>query len=250
MQQLTDTCIAVIGKERIRTETEINKSAEGPERLPARGQWRSGQVELFDKQGELFDEVVLTTPAYVTSELVRDMDPELSERLLAMEWSSTAIISIAFKKDDIRRSCPASVLSCPRSRTGASTQQAGVPSSGLSARLMIVCCSAHSWAAVIMKSLCLKMTRGWSASCSRNCARSRASMRSPSSPRSTGGSKACPNTRLAISNALAKVDELKVRHPGLHLIGCSYRGIGIGDCVKSGFDAAIRESPRGHEAGC
>jgi hypothetical protein len=33
-------------------------------------------------------------------------------------------------------------------------------------------------------------------------------------------------------------DARKAGYPGLHLIGCSYRGIGIGDCVKSGFEAA------------
>ncbi len=79
MQQLTDTCIALIGKERIKTGTQINKvlKARNGYRLLLNG--RNGQGELFGKPGELFDEVVLTTPAYVTSELVRDMDSELSE---------------------------------------------------------------------------------------------------------------------------------------------------------------------------
>ena len=34
------------------------------------------------------------------------------------------------------------------------------------------------------------------------------------------------------------IDDALKPYPGLHLIGCSYRGIGIGDCVKSGFEAA------------
>jgi protoporphyrinogen oxidase len=34
------------------------------------------------------------------------------------------------------------------------------------------------------------------------------------------------------------MDEALKAHPGLHLIGSSYRGIGIGDCVRSGFEAA------------
>jgi oxygen-dependent protoporphyrinogen oxidase len=40
---------------------------------------------------------------------------------------------------------------------------------------------------------------------------------------------------------LDRVEALEARvraHPGLHLCGCSYRGIGIGDCVHSGFEAA------------
>ena len=34
------------------------------------------------------------------------------------------------------------------------------------------------------------------------------------------------------------IDDARKPYPGLHLIGCSYRGIGIGDCVRSGFEAA------------
>ena len=37
---------------------------------------------------------------------------------------------------------------------------------------------------------------------------------------------------------IAAIDEKRKEHRGLFLIGSSYRGIGIGDCVKSGFDAA------------
>jgi len=41
---------------------------------------------------------------------------------------------------------------------------------------------------------------------------------------------------------VAAIEAARRRHPGLYLIGCSYRGIGIGDCVKSGFDAAAEIS--------
>jgi oxygen-dependent protoporphyrinogen oxidase len=34
------------------------------------------------------------------------------------------------------------------------------------------------------------------------------------------------------------IDDARRPYPGLYLIGCSYRGIGIGDCVRSGFEAA------------
>jgi oxygen-dependent protoporphyrinogen oxidase len=37
---------------------------------------------------------------------------------------------------------------------------------------------------------------------------------------------------------VAAMDEVLKGFPGLYLIGSSYRGIGIGDCVRSGFEAA------------
>jgi protoporphyrinogen/coproporphyrinogen III oxidase len=34
------------------------------------------------------------------------------------------------------------------------------------------------------------------------------------------------------------IDRSLATHPGLHLIGCSYKGIGIGDCVHEAQIAA------------
>jgi oxygen-dependent protoporphyrinogen oxidase len=52
--------------------------------------------------------------------------------------------------------------------------------------------------------------------------------------------KSMPKYTVGHLDRLARIDHQLGLHPGLHLIGCSYRGIGIGDCVKSGFDAAAR----------
>ena len=37
---------------------------------------------------------------------------------------------------------------------------------------------------------------------------------------------------------IALLDRIAGLHPGLHLIGCSYKGIGIGDCVHEAQIAA------------
>lgn len=37
---------------------------------------------------------------------------------------------------------------------------------------------------------------------------------------------------------IALLDRMLTTHPGLHLIGCSYKGIGIGDCVHEAQIAA------------
>jgi oxygen-dependent protoporphyrinogen oxidase len=50
--------------------------------------------------------------------------------------------------------------------------------------------------------------------------------------------KGMPRYTVGHLDRLTRIDEARASHPGLFLAGCSYRGIGIGDCVKSGFDAA------------
>ena len=50
--------------------------------------------------------------------------------------------------------------------------------------------------------------------------------------------KGMPKYTVGHLGRIAAIDEKLKEYPGLFLIGCSYRGIGMGDCVKSGFDAA------------
>ena len=244
MQQLTDTCIALIGKERIRTNSEINKvvKTKNGYRLLLNG--KNGQGELFDERGEFFDEVVLTTPAYVTSELVRDLDPELSERLLAMKWSSTAIISIAFKKEDIKVKLPGFGFIVPKveNRRINATSWSSIkwsfraPDDCLLLRSFVG--GGHheellfeddaSLISIVLQEL--RQIAGIDAK--------------PIFSKVYRWVKGMPKYTVGHLERLAKLDELKARHSGLHLIGCSYRGIGIGDCVKSGFDAAAQIAAR------
>ena len=50
--------------------------------------------------------------------------------------------------------------------------------------------------------------------------------------------KSMPRYTVGHIGRVAAIDETLQAYPGLYLAGSSYRGIGIGDCVKSGFDAA------------
>jgi oxygen-dependent protoporphyrinogen oxidase len=244
MQQLTDRCIAIIGKERIKTGTEIQRviKVRNGYRLVVNG--GSGQMDLFGKKEEHFDEVVLTTPAYVTSGLVRDMDPKLSERLLAMDWSSTATISIAFKKEDIRVKLPGFGFIVPKieNRRINATSWSSIkwsfraPDDCLLLRSFVG--GGHheellfeddaTLVGVVLQEL--RQIAGIDAK--------------PIFSKVYRWVKGMPKYTVGHLERLAKLDELKGRHPGLHLIGCSYRGIGIGDCVKSGFDAASEIAKR------
>lgn len=238
MQQLTDTCIAIIGKERIRTRSQISKVLKTDKGYRLLLDGNPDQGAPSDAKPEIFDHVVLTTPAYTTSELVRDMDQALSERLTGMEWSSTATISIAFKKTDINVKLPGFGFIVPKvenRRINATTWSSikwsyRSPDDHLLIRsfvggghheelvfvddaklVNIILDELRSIAGIDAKPVFSKVCR-WI--------------------------KGMPKYTVGHLERLAKIDELKARHQGLHLIGCSYRGIGIGDCVRSGFDAA------------
>jgi protoporphyrinogen/coproporphyrinogen III oxidase len=50
--------------------------------------------------------------------------------------------------------------------------------------------------------------------------------------------KSMPRYTVGHLERIASIEEARRSYPGLILAGSSYRGIGIGDCVKSGFEAA------------
>ncbi len=235
MQELSDACFDRIGRERIRSGTEVVKV------LKLNDGYRlllKGNSVNDPERGETFDQVVLTTPAYVTSGLVRELNPELSDRLMAMEWSSTATISIAFKKADISVALPGFGFIIPKieSRKINATTWSSIkwshraPDDALLIRSFVggghheelVFEEDEKLVGIILDEL--RSIAGISAR--------------PLFFRVYRWIKGMPKYTVGHLERLAKIDALKAQHPGLHLIGCSYRGIGIGDCVKSGFDAA------------
>jgi oxygen-dependent protoporphyrinogen oxidase len=60
-------------------------------------------------------------------------------------------------------------------------------------------------------------------------------------------SKGMPKYTVGHLDRIAVLDRTLASHPGLHLIGCSYKGIGIGDCIHQAQIAAekILKGPLG-----
>lgn len=64
-----------------------------------------GGFRLSLSNGEMLDadSVILTTPAYVSGSLVQSIDAHAAEMLNAIRYVSTATISLAYRKQDIRK---------------------------------------------------------------------------------------------------------------------------------------------------
>ena len=93
MGQLGEACVAFAGSGAFRTScevTRITKAAAG------------FNIEAGCEKAA-FDAVVLSTPSYVTSRIVADMAPDLARLLDAIQWSSTATVSLAFNEKDAPR---------------------------------------------------------------------------------------------------------------------------------------------------
>ena len=229
MQELVQGCVSYVGAERIRTGTAV-VAVEKKE---------SGYRLTFgDGSTADFDAVVLATPSYVTKEIIGGMDEELCGRLSAIEWSSSATISLAFRKEDIKKPLPGFGFIVPRvenRRINACTWSSikwsyRAPDDTVLVRSFVG--GGHHEELVSLGDKELLATV-------REELREMIGIKAePVFSKVYRWFKGMPKYTVGHLERIAAIDEKLKGHKGLFLIGCSYRGIGMGDCVKSGFDAA------------
>ncbi len=229
MQQLADRCVEFIGEERVRTSCAATQVRSAPQ----------GYELIAGSERMAFDAVVLATPAYVTQDLLGSMAPVLSDRLSSIAWSSTATISLAFAAHDVPPRLPGFGFIVPRveqRRINAATWSSikwsfRAPPRCLLIRAFVgggqheelVSYEEKDLVAVVRQEL-----------------REIAGIKGePLFSRVYRWARSMPRYTVGHLDRMAALDDArKAGHPGLALIGCSYRGIGIGDCVKNGFEAA------------
>ncbi len=229
MQQLVSACEDFIGKENIVTNMGVKEVKKGE---------KGFSIVFDDDSCQDFDYVVFATPSYVTMELVKSIDRELSELLSTIEWSSSATISLAFRKKDLKVKLPGFGFIVPRvenKRINASTWSSikwsyRAPEDYVLIRSFVggghheelVDLDDEAIVKIVMEEL-------------KDIAKIDTS---PLLSRVYRWFKGMPKYTVGHLDRISKIFEAAKRHKGVYLIGCSYRGIGIGDCVKIGFDAA------------
>jgi protoporphyrinogen/coproporphyrinogen III oxidase len=229
MDELIEASIRFVGPDSVKTSSSVHRIAKK----------HGGYSVVMDHGEALFDEVVLATPSFVSQEIIRDLDPGLSQLLSLTEWSSTATISLGFSRNEVG-SLPGFGFIVPRAegrRINATTWSSikwphRAPADTILVRSFvggghheelvdlpdeelagIVCDELRQIAGIVAKPRFTKIYR-WK--------------------------RSMPKYTVGHLDRLEQIFHRLGNHPGLHLIGCSYRGIGIGDCVKSGFDAVAR----------
>jgi oxygen-dependent protoporphyrinogen oxidase len=231
MEELTRACLAFIGGQQVRTRTAVRSVAKRDDGY---------RLTFADGSTSDFTSVVLATPSFVTRELVAAMDGELDRRLSAIAWSSSATVSLAFKKSDVGKSLPGFGFIVPRvenRRINACTWSSvkwlhRAPPDALLIRAFVggghheelVSLEDKELARIVREEL--REIAGLTAE--------------PLFCKVYRWFQGMPKYTVGHRERIAAIEERRRAHRGLCLIGSSYRGIGIGDCVKSGFDAAAQ----------
>ncbi|HEX4746061.1 MAG TPA: protoporphyrinogen oxidase [Gaiellaceae bacterium] len=194
---------------------------------------RGYQVELADGEVVEADGVVLATPAFVTAELLADLDPVLAAEHADIPYGSSAVVTLAFAAEDVEpldgygylvpRTEASDVLAC----TWSSQKWEGRAPAG--AVLVRVYAGRFGGRDVTQ------------AGDDELVGLARAELRTDAEPMRTWVNRwprGMPQYVLGHPGRLLRIEERLARHPGLAVAGAAYRGVGIPDCIASGEAAA------------
>jgi oxygen-dependent protoporphyrinogen oxidase len=229
LQQLPDAIAARLDPKRVRLNCRVQSLAFDGERY---------RIVLPDGSFLWADNVVFTTPAYVTADIVQQLDPYLAEQLRAITYVSTATVSLGFRRSE---------LTCPLNGFGFIVPAA-------EGRRINAC----SWSSMKFSQRapddCILMRVFIGGALAENLAEqddaslieiARQELREilgitaePVLAKAYRWNKSNPQYNVGHRALISEIDHAADAHPGLYLAGAAYRGSGIPDCIQGGIDVA------------
>ena len=232
-------------------ETGLAEMVEALERqLPGQQVWRGARVaelvalphgwRLTLEDGRTVDTlaVVCTAPAFVTAKLVAPVDPVLGEALAGIPFVSTATVSVAFPRHAVPQPLTGSGYVSPRMEGGSVVActwtsnkfPARVPADGVLLRFFLGRAGREEPAFASDDEI-RRLVRAELAAVHGITAE-------PTLWKIHRWPRGLPQYTVGHLDRLAAIDRQIAALPGLLLAGASYRGVGIPDCIKSGWAAA------------
>jgi oxygen-dependent protoporphyrinogen oxidase len=186
--------------------------------------------------------VILATPSFVVSELLADVAPELRKPLSGIEHVSTAIVTLAFRTRQLGHPLNGSGYIKPRAEGGPV-----VACSWTSSKFDNRAPPGHALMRVFIGRAGLEdvVQETDDALVDVACGEVFQSLgirREPVLTRVRRWPRGLPQYTLGHVERVAQIDREIAKYPGLELAGASYKGVGIPDCIESGWAAAERVS--------
>jgi oxygen-dependent protoporphyrinogen oxidase len=209
----------------------LRAAATGLERQGERWTLRAGGEPLAA------DAVVLATPAQATAVLLQSLDPALAAPLRAIEYASSATVTLAYRAADAGRLCgfgfvvPAVEKSPLLACTFASRKFPGRAPDGYELLRAFV-------GGALRPDLIELTDDRLVASVRAELAALLAITASPVLARVQRYRNAMPQYAVGHVDRVAVIEARAAALPGIALVGAAYRGVGVPDCVRGGEEAA------------
>lgn len=229
MQQLSDALASRLAGERVLTGTSVASVAHA-----ARGYI----VTLTNGETVTAASVIAAVPAHAAAPMLQSIDPLLAEELETIPFVSTATVSLIFKRSDLSSVLDGFGYVSPRAEGGAviactwtsNKFPSRVPAGHVLLRLFIGRAGSDAIVEAVDDALVtiardeLRRVHGITAV--------------PRLVRIARWPRAMPQYTMGHGERVTRILALANAHPGLFVAGASYRGVGIPDCIASGWSAA------------
>ncbi len=198
------------------------------------------QISLSDGGSLLAEAVILAIPSFAAAKLVADIDQNLGAELAAIQHASTAIVTFAYRRGEIRHPLNGHGYVVPRVEGGP---------------LLACTWSSRKWAA--------RAPEGWEllrvfvgrsgfdeldiehiddealiALARQEVASRLGATATPGLTRVHRWPRGMPQYTMGHPERVARIEARMNGHPGLSIAGNAYHGVGLPDCIASGERAA------------
>jgi oxygen-dependent protoporphyrinogen oxidase len=199
-------------------------------------------VELGSGESMATRAVVLAPPAFVASQILARLDPELSGLCGEVPYASSATIVLAFKREAVQHSLNGSGFVVPRVENtailAASWLSSKWPHRAPEGRVLI-----RAFVGGARDPGALEHTDSELIALSMRALRPLLGITGePLLTRVYRWERASAQHEVGHLERLARIERALTRHPGLYLTGSGYRGVGIPDCVADGRATARQVS--------
>lgn len=231
LQQLPDAIAAKLDPQRIRLNSPVQSlSVEG----------NQYKITLTDGASLLADDVVFTTPATITAEILQQLDPTLAAKLRTIRYVSTSTVSLAFRRTEITTNLNGYGFIVPVSE-GRKITACSWSSTKFNHRAPGDTILMRVFIGGIFNEDLAEQNEATLIDIARQELREIVGITAtPILARAYRWRRSNPQYNVGHSALLGAIDQLTAAHPGLHLAGAAYRGSGIPDCIQSGTDTAAK----------
>jgi oxygen-dependent protoporphyrinogen oxidase len=207
-------------------------------RAAARRLLRDGAGYAVELEGERLeaDGVVLAVPAFVAAGLLADLDADLAEAHAEIPYASSAIVTLAFREEDVTR--PNAYGYVVPSVEGTDVLACTWTSSKWPHRAPEGFVLTRVYAGRFGQRDVSRLGDDELLALARDELAIVGIAAEPRLTRIQRWPAGMPQYVLGHPERLARIDAALERHPGLALAGAAYRGVGVPDCIRSGEEAA------------
>ena len=227
-----DTLVAAVVERLERAEVRLRSSVNGLRRGTG-----AYSVELAEGSTVEADGVVLAVPAFVTADLLADLDPDLATAHAEIPYASSAIVTFAFREEDIERPVDGYGYVVPRTE-GSDVLACTWTSSKWEGRAPEGHALVRVYAGRFGERDVTRLGDDELFGLARDELRLLGIGAEPHLTLIHRWPRGMPQYVLGHPERLARIDEALERYPGLALAGAAYRGVGVPDCIRSGEEAA------------